>query len=418
MEARSFGAYRYVVGGDVAKQAHMVCAVCAPSGQVQLPPTRIPASREGYAQVLTWLGAWTPEPASVLVGLESTGALWEPLYEALTRAGYTVQVLNPRQTVSWAASLGLRAKTDRVDAMTLARGLLAGLGRASVLPDEVVQSLRTLTRARRALVNSHSAMRERVQAELHVLFPELLAHLPMRGDLRTPAVVRLLTRYPSAEAVLGAEPAALTGVLDEVSGGRWGARQALALQELARRSAAGHRALEARSAVVRTLALLLLDLSARIAELDDLLAQLLRQDDACQRLQQVPGVGPQNAATIRAELGDVARFAGIDEVVAYAGLDPRTYQSGAYTGQRRLSKRGPAALRYALYLAAVVAVRVGREWRIRYERLLARGRKKKEAFVILSRALLKVLVALVRSPTPYDPARGGARPPAAPTAAA
>jgi transposase len=122
-----------------------------------------------------------------------------------------------------------------------------------------------------------------------------------------------------------------------------GARQASALQELARRSAAGHRALEARSAVVRTLAMLLLDLAARIAELDDLLAQLRRQDDTCQRLQQVPGVGPQNAATIRAERGDVARFACVDEVVAYAGLDPRTYHSGAsgaYTGQRRLCTRG------------------------------------------------------------------------------
>ena len=106
--------------------------------------------------------------------------------------------------------------------MTLARGLLAGLGRASVLPDETVQSLRTLTRARRDLVTSHSAMRERIQAELQVVFPELLAQLPMRGDLRTPAVVRLLTRYPCAEAVLQAEPTALTGVLDEVSGGERG----------------------------------------------------------------------------------------------------------------------------------------------------------------------------------------------------
>jgi hypothetical protein len=79
MEARSLGTDRYVVGIAVAQQAHMVCAVSAPSGQVQLPPRRIPASREGQAQVLTWLGAWTPEPASILVGLESTGALWEPL---------------------------------------------------------------------------------------------------------------------------------------------------------------------------------------------------------------------------------------------------------------------------------------------------------------------------------------------------
>src|SRR5262249_45366316 len=158
---------------------------------------------------------------------------------------------------------------------------------------------------------------------------------------------------------------------------------------LAQRSAAGERAVQARSSVVRTLALLLLDLQTHIAELEAQLAALLEQDEASQRLQHIPGIGPQNAATLRAELGEAARFACVDQVVAYAGLEPRTYQSGAYTGQRRMSKRGPAGLRHALYLGAVVAVRVAPEWRARYERLLARGRKKKEALVILARALLK-----------------------------
>ena len=51
-------------------------------------------------------------------------------------------LLNPRQTASWASSLGLRAKTDGIDAQTLARGLLAGLARASTLPSEAVQALR------------------------------------------------------------------------------------------------------------------------------------------------------------------------------------------------------------------------------------------------------------------------------------
>ncbi len=45
------------------------------------------------------------------------------------------------------------------------------------------------------------------------------------------------------------------------------------------------------------------------------------------------------AATIRAELGDVTRFQRVDAVVAYAGLDPRTRQSGAFVGQKQLSAR-------------------------------------------------------------------------------
>jgi transposase len=104
-------------------------------------------------------------------------------------------------------------------------------------------------------------------------------------------------------------------------------------------------------------------------------------------------------------LGDVARCTGVDQVVAYAGLDPRIRQSGAFVGQAQRSKRGPGALRHVLYLAAVVATHDAPEWSERYQRLLARGRAKKEALTILSRALLKVISHLLRTGTSYDAAR-------------
>src|SRR5215472_12017743 len=105
------------------------------------------------------------------------------------------------------------------------------------------------------------------------------------------------------------------------------AEQAQARQQLALHSAASTRAVSARSVVVRTLALHLRDLQARIAELEAAIADLLKDDADGQRLQTLPGIGPQGAATIRAELGDVARFRRVDEVVAYAGLEPRTRHS-------------------------------------------------------------------------------------------
>lgn len=160
---------RGVVGSDVAKEAHVVCALEAPNGAVRQRAPRIAATTEGYAQVRHWLLAWGA-PAEVLIGLEATGVLWEPLSEAVTQAGYTVLVLNPRQTSSWAASLGLRAKTDGIDAHTLARGRLSGSARASSLPSQTVQALRTLTRTRRDLVQSQTAARQRLQDELVPLF--------------------------------------------------------------------------------------------------------------------------------------------------------------------------------------------------------------------------------------------------------
>ena len=161
----------------------MWCArLQAPSGSLRQRASKIAATAEGYTQLCTWVRTWG-EKASLLIGMEATGTLWEPLHDTLTRAGYTVLVLTPRQTSAWAASLGLRAKTDRSDAHTLARGLLAGYARASTLPSETVQALRALTRARRDLIGSRSAARQRVPDELVLLFPELMTHLPAGADL-------------------------------------------------------------------------------------------------------------------------------------------------------------------------------------------------------------------------------------------
>ena len=395
---------RCVVGIDVAKRGHVVCALDVPTGAVRQKALKIEATAEGYAGLRAQLGRWGT-PQQLLVGVEATGSLWEPLHDALTRAGYRVVVLNPRQTAAWAAGLGLRAKTDGLDAQTLARGLLAGYARASVLPSEAVQALRELTRARRDLVQSQTAARQRLQDELVVVFPELPGHTPDHCDLATPAVLHLLSAYGSARDLAAAPLADVATLLGQHSKARWGEAQAQALQALAARSAASTRAVAARAIVVRTFARHLLDLQPRIAELEAALAAVLREDADGRRLRRVPGIGRIHAATIRAELGDVSRFTSVDQVVAYAGLEPRTRQSGAFVGQPKLSKRGPGALRHALYLATVVAVRCRAEWRTRYQRLLDRGRGKKEALAILSRALLKVIYHLLRTGASYDPAR-------------
>ncbi len=81
---------RYVVGIDVAKSAQVVCALEVPSGTVRLKSTPIPATADGHAHLIRWLQEWAAaaeHPAAVLIGLESTGSLWEPLYDALSPRG-------------------------------------------------------------------------------------------------------------------------------------------------------------------------------------------------------------------------------------------------------------------------------------------------------------------------------------------
>jgi len=63
---------RYVVGIDVAKRTHTVCALDAQTGKVQLRPRTIEATATGYAEVCTLLQTWG-DPQTILVGLEATG---------------------------------------------------------------------------------------------------------------------------------------------------------------------------------------------------------------------------------------------------------------------------------------------------------------------------------------------------------
>jgi transposase len=267
-------------------------------------------------------------------------------------------------------------------------------------------------------VQSRTAARQRLRDEPVVVFPELPEHTPGRCDLATPAVLHLLGASGAARALAAAPPAEVATLLAERRGGRWGAAQAAALQALAAGSAASTRAVAARGVVGRTFARHLLDLRPRLAELEAAIAAVLRDDEDGRRLRQLPGIGPVHAATIRAELGDVARFATVEEVVASAGLDPRPRQSGLFVGQPKPSTRGRGALRHALSLAALVATRYAAEWHGRYQRLLGRGRSKQEALTILSRALLKVLYHLLRTGTRYDPERLRPRPASSPAGGA
>ncbi len=65
---------RRVVGIDVAKTSHVVCALAAPSGAVLQKGLKIDATAEGYRQLRGHLERWGP-PAEVLVGVEATGCL-------------------------------------------------------------------------------------------------------------------------------------------------------------------------------------------------------------------------------------------------------------------------------------------------------------------------------------------------------
>ena len=99
-----------------------------------------------------------------LVVMEATGGLERRAWLVLSAAGLAVAVVNPRKVRNFAQAMGRLAKTDRVDALVLARFGAALSPSVTLVPEPGRDTLAALLTARRGLVEARTAMRNRVRA--------------------------------------------------------------------------------------------------------------------------------------------------------------------------------------------------------------------------------------------------------------
>jgi len=140
-------------------------------------------------------------------------------------------------------------------------------------------------------------------------------------------------------------------------------------------------------------------LEKQIAECEAAMAQLIANDAAlarkADRLQAIPGVGPVVAATVLAEMPELG---GLNQrtAAALAGLAPYNRDSGANQGRRCIGG-GRRAVRSALYMAALSAVRHDRILKLFYERLLTAGKKPLVALTACMRKLIILMNRLLKN---------------------
>jgi len=114
-------------------------------------------------------------------------------------------------------------------------------------------------------------------------------------------------------------------------------------------------------------------LDQEIAEVETQVARDGLSSPQIRRLMTVPGVNVIVAATFLAAVGDVSRFPGQRQLVAYLGLDPRVRQSGSTPATHgRISKQGSASARHALVEASWSVVRQPGPLHAFYQRIRAR----------------------------------------------
>jgi transposase len=130
-------------------------------------------------------------------------------------------------------------------------------------------------------------------------------------------------------------------------------------------------------------------------------AGLLTQLKRCTK---VEGIGFLTGARLIAafQRGD---FRNADAFIAFLGMDLRVSQSGQKDGRRSLTKRGDPEARRLLHNAAMSACRTS-AWKGFYEEQRARGFSTTQALVILARKLARVVFALLKAQSEYQPKAG------------
>jgi transposase len=316
--------------------------------------------------------------ADRLVEMEATSEYWKPVFYLLEARGLDPWLVNAKDV----KHLPGRPKTDKLDAVWLAKVAERQMLRPSFVPPPQIRLLRDLTRYRLDLVRARTAEKNRVeklledaQIKLSVVASdifgvsgrEMMAGL-IAGE-RDPKALAQLARASMRRKIV---------LLEEAFIGRFTDHHAFLLRTMLAR-------IDEASA----------DIAAVEARIEELIAPFVA---AVQRLDEITGVGVTAAHTMIAEIGlDMTRFPTAAHLCSWARFAPGIKESAGKSKGRGSTGHGNSYLARVLGEAALGASRTDTFLGERYRRI-ARRRGKKKAIVAVGRSILVIVWHLLSEP--------------------
>jgi transposase len=380
---------------DVASTSAEVCLT--DSHGLKSRQARFQADEAGHRALV----AMIPKGAKVI--MESTGDYHRSWARACAKAGFEVYVLNGlfAKNLASAGNALRKNKTDVIDAHELARAGFVHqdeLGNYRFRECEHQIANRELLKLRKRLVLTR---RDQLNVATHML----LVMLPTSQSIEFADREKLHALFLKVESLEQLQSMRKTTI----------ARYAFSQTESLLASAHSelinpilfNLMLPGFQAILRVIH----DLSTHINQIQQQIGQTMQNGPAAEDLQlaqSLPGVGQITATNLVAHLPVNWRSWGPKQVVmrkiqAYFGCDPRHHESGAYKGQVRMSKRGHAPGRTALYQVAITSLRLEGLMHERYQEMRERGKAHNVAVSHLMRLHLRRLIAVLYDRTPYRP---------------
>lgn len=339
-----------IIGIDIGKNKHEATLIDE-KGNIIGKSIKFENSTAGFNKLISSINNYNISNDKFVFSMEATGHYWLALFSKLVESDYNVQVINPIQTDACRKFYIRETKNDSKDSFLIAQVTRFNGYSKTTLPDEVMISLKELTRFRTFLVDDISDYKRKATVVLDKIFPE---YTQIFSDTFGKTSKEILTKYPLPKDILNEDLESLAKVLSTSSKGRLGYSKAEQLQNLAKESFGIKFATEALVMEIKSIISTIEHLQNQVSKLDEKIAVLLRSLSTT--IETIPGIGPVLGAIIVSEIGDINRFSHASKLVAYAGIDPTVKQSGEFNATKnRMSKRGTPYLRRALWTASVVA---------------------------------------------------------------
>jgi transposase len=386
--------YNLLVGVDVSKDFFSAAGLDE-EGKEHFSGT-YEMNSHGFSEFLKALSSHGERLDQMIVAMESTGCYHINLFSFLSSQGIRTVVVNPL-LISNFAKLSLRkTKTDKKDALTIARFVLDHHEEISQLPiSQDHQDLRDLSRERESLCHLIAATKVEIKRVLRTTFPELESI----GNLYTGAMLRFLQQYPSARLVRGAKRKAIAKAL---RGPYVGDKLTFTAEDIVKAAQSSVAVVSpAKEIIVQGKIATLVHLKERLEELTKLLTDLCKATrvEDLKILQSIKGVGPNTAVPFLAEVGEVKNFTSSKKLIAFAGLDPSIHQSGKFLGASKLSKRGNRHLRRAIYLMTTSVVSQNVFFKAYFLRRKKEGLPPQKALFAVAHKLIRVIFAMLSQRT-------------------
>ncbi|WP_432405650.1 IS110 family transposase [Wukongibacter sp. M2B1] len=341
--------------------------------------------------------------------LESTGIYHIPLYCHLKESGFEVSILNPLITDS-NKNQGIRkVKSDKKDALRIAKTAYTNDLKTSLIPSDVVLNVRSLVREYHKLADDKTSHVNQLTKELAIIFPgynEVFSNTTSKTSIailktyRTPKRILATPRDELIDFIRKNAKKGLDAATKTYNKLINAAKIAITFSHQLRSS---YDLIELQLDFIEIFEKKKTDILNRVK---DYLHDYKDEKFVSQinLLRSINGVGFISAVSIMAEIGDFSAFTKPKQLVAYFGIDPSVKESGKFKGTKsKMSKRGSAVARRVLFIVALASIRRNRKGEAnnpvlrKYYDKKQESKAKKAAIGALMRKITNIIFAVLRN---------------------